>query len=209
MKLKQVQHCRVLGIEIDEHLTWDQHIDSIANKVSSGIGATKRIREFVDQDTLVSIYNAIVQPHFNYCSEVWDNLGQVNSRRLQKVQNRAARLITNMSNDTPAAEALAALGWSSLESQRAKTKAKQMYKVVNGMAPRCLADLFTRKNTVTNYNLRGSSTSLQLPRPKTEFMKKSFSYDGAKLWNELPESFRQIETYATFVNKINAHSFSN
>ncbi|EDO35725.1 predicted protein [Nematostella vectensis] len=68
-ELKQVQQSRVLGVEIDEHLNWDQHIDSLAKKVSSGIGAMKRISEFANQNTLVSIYNAIIQPHLNYCSE--------------------------------------------------------------------------------------------------------------------------------------------
>ena len=61
-----------------------------------------------------------------------------------------------------------------------------MFRVVNGMAPACLTDLFTRKEDVTNYSLRGSSTSLQLPLPKTESGKKSFSYDGAKVWNSIP-----------------------
>ena len=47
-----------------------------------------------------------------------------------------------------------------------------MFTVVNGMALACLTNLFTRKQDVTNYSLRGSSTSLQLPLPKTESDKK-------------------------------------
>jgi len=70
----------------------------------------RRIRDFVKRDTLGSIYNALVQPHFNYCSEVWDTLGEGLSNRLQKLQNRSARLIMNLSSDTPAIEALNALG---------------------------------------------------------------------------------------------------
>ncbi|XP_048580104.1 uncharacterized protein LOC116603374 isoform X1 [Nematostella vectensis] len=206
-ELKQVQQSRVLGVEIDEHLNWDQHIDSLAKKVSSGIGAMKRISEFANQNTLVSIYNAIIQPHLNYCSEVWDTLGQCNTIRLQKLQNRAARVITNRSNDTPATEALAELGWQNLETQRAKTKAKQMFKVLHDMAPNCLTDLFSLKKNITNYNLRGSSTSLQLPLPKTEFMKKSFSYDGAKLWNSLPEASRDCTSLSSFVRELEAHTF--
>ena len=77
-----------------------------------------------------------------------------------------------MSNETPHQEALKALGWETLEIQRTKAKAKYMFRVVNGMAPACLADLFTRKQDVANYSLRGSSTSLQLPLPKIESAKK-------------------------------------
>jgi hypothetical protein len=53
-----------------------------------------------------------------------------------------------------------ALGWETLETQQAKTKAKQMYKVLNGLAPSCLSDLFSSKTNITDYNLRGSSSYL-------------------------------------------------
>jgi hypothetical protein len=61
-----------------------------------------------------------------------------------------------------------------------------MYKVLNDLAPNALVNLFMRESDVTDYELRGSSTSLQIPFPRTENIKKSFSYDGAKLWNSLP-----------------------
>ena len=80
--LKQVTHSKVLGVEIDQFLSWDKHVDSIAKKRTSGIGAIRRIREFVDRETLVAIHNAIVQPNLNYCSEVWDTLGEGLSKRL-------------------------------------------------------------------------------------------------------------------------------
>ena len=56
-----------IGVEIDENLNWEKHIEYIASKVSSGIGALKKI---VDRDTLVRQYNALIQPHFHYCCEV-------------------------------------------------------------------------------------------------------------------------------------------
>ena len=75
----------------------------------------------------------------------------------------------NLFNATPVTEALCLLGWENLETQRAKAKAKEMYKIVNGLAPQCLTDLFISKNDISHYKLRGSSNSLQLPLPKTEF----------------------------------------
>ena len=71
----------------------------------------------------------------------------------------------------------------------------------------CLADLFSRKKSTTQYNLRGSSTSLQLPLPRTEYPKKSFCYNGAKLWNLLPVTLRESETLPIFNNRINVHTF--
>ncbi len=56
--IKQVRHSRVLGVEIDEHLSWNKHIENVVKKVTSGIGAMRRIRYFVDREfeTLSSIY---------------------------------------------------------------------------------------------------------------------------------------------------------
>ena len=96
----------------------------------------RRIRDFVDRETLSSIYNALIRPHFDYCSEVWDSLGVGLSNRLQKLQNRAARIIMNLRYNTPGIEAINALEWEPLETRRAKSKVKQMYKVLNDLAPK-------------------------------------------------------------------------
>ena len=51
--VKRVKHCKVLGVQIDEHLDWSKHIESIASKISSGISAIKKAREFVDRNSMV------------------------------------------------------------------------------------------------------------------------------------------------------------
>ena len=205
-KIKQVCNATVLGVELDDKLSWNRHIDKVAKKVTSGIGAIRKIRDFVDRDTLISIYNALINPHFDYCSEVWDTLGVGLSNRLQKLQNRAARVIMNFGNDISGPEAIKALGWETLETRRAKSKAKTMYKVLNNLAPSSLAELFEQKRNITQYDLRGSSTSLQLPQPKTEKLKKSFSYDGARVWNSLPADVRNSDTLTISKNGIRAHT---
>ncbi len=74
--IKRVKCAKLLGVEIDENLNWDKHIEYIASKVSSDIGALKKLKEIADRDTLVLVYNALIQPHFDYCCEVWDELGK-------------------------------------------------------------------------------------------------------------------------------------
>ena len=117
----------------------------------------------------------------------------------------------NLRYNTPGIEAINALGWEPLENRRAKSKVKQMYKVLYDLAPSSLATLFVRKRNITKYDLGGSSTStstsLQLPLPKTENLKKSFCYDGAKLWNSLPADMRDSDTLPTFINAIDAYNF--
>jgi hypothetical protein len=87
-----------LGMDIDEKLTWDAHIDSICSKVSAGIGAMKRIKPFVPPATLQTIYKALIQP-IDYCSPLWDTCGKTLQDTLQKIQSRVARVITGASYD--------------------------------------------------------------------------------------------------------------
>ena len=95
--------------------------------------------------------------------------------RLQKPQNRAARIIMNYKNESgQSLLARNALGWINLEERRAQMKARLMYKSINNLAPERLSN--QNSSTIYNYDLRGSSTRLCLPKPKTEFLKKSFSY---------------------------------
>jgi hypothetical protein len=127
----------------------------------SGIGAIRKLKEFGDRYTLVLIYNALIQPHFDYCCEVWDALGKGRSERLHKLQNRAPRLIMNFKNE-PGQSILAcnALGWISLDERRAQMKDRIMYKTGNQLAPQRLCDNFHNSKSINDYNLRSSSTRL-------------------------------------------------
>ena len=74
--IQQVASAKSLGVLIDDNkLTWRSHVDTLTKKIASGIGAIKRIRHLVPYRTLHSIYQALVQPHFNYCNIVWGNCG--------------------------------------------------------------------------------------------------------------------------------------
>jgi hypothetical protein len=97
--IKKVNNTKVPGIQLDENLSWEKHINHISSKITSGIGAIRRLREYIEQSTLIMVYNALIQPYFDYCCEVWYTLNKGLSERLQKLQNRAARLIMNLKNE--------------------------------------------------------------------------------------------------------------
>ena len=203
--VKKVKNTKVLGVQLDENLNWEKHIDYISSTISSGIGAIKRLREVVDQSTLVKVYNALVQRYFDYCSEVWDCFNKGLSDRLQKLQNRAARIIMGLKNEHGQSTiALKSLGWMTLEERRAQLKAKLMFKIVNGLALQRLCDIFKNVDEIHNYNLRGSSTKLYIPKPKTEFFKNSFGYSGAKQWNQIPEEIRNSGSLKSFCNELSS-----
>ena len=95
---KQVEFTKSLGVYIDENLTWSLHIEHISKNIASRIGILKRIRSFVPFETLLCIYNALFQPHFDYCSVVWGNCKKSLSIKLKKLQNRAVRILTYSSS---------------------------------------------------------------------------------------------------------------
>ena len=205
IQIKQVHECKTLGVTIDQHLSWKSNTENICKKVTAGISAIRRIKPFVDQDTLILIYNTIVRPYFDYCCEVWDVFGETQSKRLQKLQNRAARIILNISNDVDYTIALRTLGWEPLQTERKKTKARMMYKLLNKMGPKSLTNLFSFKSEKTNYHLRDVSSGLYLPKPRTNSMKNSFMYDGANIWNSIPKEIRESKSLSSFRNKIAAY----
>ena len=54
----------------------------------------KRVRRFVNRETAVKAHRGLIEPYLNYCCPVWDGIGSELSSELQKLQNRAARMIT-------------------------------------------------------------------------------------------------------------------
>ena len=91
--IKRVHHTKSLGLTIDAQFSWSKHVDKICKKASSAIGALKRVRTFFSTDVAVQIYNALILPHFDYCSPVCDCMSGYLSDTLQKLQNRAVRVI--------------------------------------------------------------------------------------------------------------------
>ena len=69
--VEQVSTTKSLGVHIDHNLNWDFHVKENSKKMASGISAIKRIRNFVPQEILLTIYNSLIHPHFEYCSVVW------------------------------------------------------------------------------------------------------------------------------------------
>ena len=89
--INRVDSVKSLWEYIDNHLAWTTHIDKIPKKIASAIGALKRIRPYITTSTAVQVYQALIQPHFDYCCSVWDGLGETLSCKIQELQNRAAQ----------------------------------------------------------------------------------------------------------------------
>ena len=84
--------------------------------------------------------------------------------------------------------------------QISKYKEPQWSRSLHGLAPDYLCSKFERRETA--YNLRDSEDKLNVPLPRTNYYKNSFSYSGATLWNSLPRDIRQAESLGLFKRLI-------
>ena len=116
--VNQVSTSKSLGVLIDANLTRGSHIEKLAKKIASGIAAIKRVRQFVPPATLHLIYKYLIQSHFNYCDVVSGNCGVKLADKLQKLQNRAARVLTFSSYDADASQLFQNLIRKNLSTQR-------------------------------------------------------------------------------------------
>ena len=136
---------------------------------------------------------------------MWDGLSNELADKLQKLQNRAFRVITTDYYSSVTA-LRGKVGWDNLCTRRKKQKLNLMFKTLNDQSPEYLKGLF--KPFSTGYSLRNSDNKLALSKPRTDFLKRSFYYSGAHLWNSLPSNVRAIRSYTNFRNKID-HQLSS
>jgi hypothetical protein len=97
--------------------------------------------------------------------------------------------------------------WESLSTKRLKQKAILMFNTVNKRTPFYLQEMFSPSESV--YNLRDSYGKLYVPKPRTHYLKRSFSYSGASLWNGLPESLRSVTSLAAIKTGLEAFLINN
>ena len=80
-------------------------------------------------------------------------------------------------------------------------------KTLHGMTPDYLRSRFVYRDNVTAYRLSNTEYKLVLPQPRTDYLKRSFLYSGAQLWNNLPVDPRQASSLTDFKLKLSRHSF--
>ena len=91
--VERVNTFKYLGITIDAKLKWNDQINNICRKMCNSLGIMRRIKPFLLQSSLVTIYHTMFLPHLDYGIILWRNCGNTNLSRIQKLQNTAMRII--------------------------------------------------------------------------------------------------------------------
>ena len=74
---------------------WDEHTKALRSKISRSLGFLKYAKKLLPKHTLSQMYRGIVEPHFRNCCSVWGTCEDSRLSILQRLQNRAARIVTN------------------------------------------------------------------------------------------------------------------
>ena len=157
----RVSSTKTLGVLVDENITWRNrnHIDYVAKKAAKGIDLLRRSKDLLERftyNTLKTIYNATVLPYFDYCALVWDNCSQTIKNKLEKLHNKAARIITGDSYEMRSDAVRSKFGWVTLQERRDKIMSKLMKQIVDNKSIDYLQELFTISlNSV--YSLRSNN----------------------------------------------------
>ena len=138
-----------------------------------------------------------------YTDTVWGELSATSSKTLQRLQNRAARIVLRRNSSKATFNVLRQI---KLETKRKRHKCVLVYKCLNNLVPQYLSDYFTRNCNVHSYNTR-RRTDLHLLKVKLSLAKRTFRYSGSALFNVLPSSMQKAESLSSFKVLINTYNF--
>ena len=201
--LKRVKVAKCLGLLIDEELNWKDQVEKVTKTVQSKLCMLRRVRPYVPTHSLVLLYNSFVQPHFDYCAQIWSNRFQMQTNKLEKLHKRAARIILSRNYDTPSTELFCELKWLNINQRFDYHRAVLMSKCVNNLAPTYLTDSIIQTNQVhTIITHTHASTSLVVPKFKTECFRHSPLSTGISVWNALNEFVKSSTSLNSFKSSL-------
>ena len=154
-------------------------------------------------DALQTIYRSLVESHIRYGNVVWGSCEEVLLTKLQKVQNRAERIVTRSEFDVNAEPLIKELGWKMVRELVRNDTAITMYKSMNKIVPTYLCKMFQPLKDVHQIKLRDTSYNLRLPRVTTNMGLRSFSYQGASVWNKLEAKEKMDTSLQSFRHLLN------
>lgn len=196
--MQRVSHTKFLGLHIDEHLNWGQHINSIYLKISKLCGVLYRIRHQLTNEAMITIYYTLCYPHFMYCVSVWGGTWPSYLHQLTVAQNKLLRCMFFKGK------------FDSVNMLYSTHKILKFTNVHKYFLLLCIFKNVTTASNVTLFTIatsrhvtRSSGLDLMCPQYRTTLYKNSIMYSGPQYWNSLPANIKTLinhSTISTFKN---------
>jgi len=192
---------RVLGVNIDSHLSFEVHISRCVSSCFSALRQIRSIRRSLSRPLVASVINSLVFPRLDYCVSVLHGVSKTQLRRLQSVINASARLVFSSSRFSPVSPYLRALRFLPIQARIENRLCVLTHNCLNGNAPSYLSHGFCKvSDSITRPNLR-SSTSSRVLQPRSRHPTlggRAFPAAAARVWNSLPPRVASVASTPIF-----------
>ena len=175
-------------------LQFHQHIDSVVEKTTNKLRLLFKTRWLFDEKTALMLYKSLIVPHFDYGSVVYEIAPEYQLKRLQIIQNAAARLILLEEPKCPVYQLHEKLNLDMLATRWAKAMVKITYNCLHDNEPTCLVEQLipvghegrmTRACDSHEGRMTRACDSgmLTVPRVSSRYGQFSYSFRGPVQWN--------------------------
>ena len=147
---------------MDQFLNWEEHLLKI-KKNSHGIGMLRLAKHYLPLETVQMMYRSLLEPYFRYCCPVRGSASSTNLNKLQKLQNRAARIVTNSPYDAHSEPLMKELDWLTIKQLIDTETVKVIYKALHNEAPEYVKEIFHRLSDTQSREFHNSKTDLYFP----------------------------------------------
>lgn len=192
-----VESAKSLGVIYDSNLKFSLQVNKVVQKCYLNLKLLYSNRHILNFNVRKNLCQSLVLSHINYCNFVYGPcLDTVDKNRLQKVQNSCCRLIFGLRKyDSGISAKIKLLSWLNISNHIKFQLLVFVHRVVTSSTPNYINEKFIRRNQQHAINIR-SNLLYAIPKFKTSFFKKSFSYNAIKLYNSLPQTLKSLGVFA-------------
>ena len=186
-QIDQVNEVKLLGLTIDNLMSWSKHIDGIVGRMSRGVCVVRRISKYLTVEVRKQVLNALVLSLLDYCFIVWSSATKRDLDRLQKAQNKAARCALNCNYRTSINVMHDRLRWLSVSQRTSYVLLNFVRNLKALQAPRILYSRLSSHYAQHKHHTRHATDQrFTLPSVNSGKIQKSVMYRAMLLWNGLP-----------------------
>jgi hypothetical protein len=186
---------KFLGVFFDDKLTWHQHINHVAGKISRGLGMIGRVRNMLPFSVLRTLYYSLIYPYLNYCCLIWGGASATALHKIEVLQNRSIRLITRAPFRSSSGPIYKRLNLLNIVDIRQLQIAVFMFKVKHNLLPSCCLNYF-KLNSVS-YSLRVVNY-FAIQSFRTKIREQSISVAGPRVWATISVNIQNSASVASF-----------
>jgi len=205
VELERVESLKLLGLTLDEKLSWKPHVENLAKNCYCRIRGLYSIRSYFKMDEFCDIARALVYSLLHYMIVLWGTASKSTIHIMEKVVRSLARLVLGKQKfEKVALEITDTLGWLFPEYLYLYFLLINVYKVVNGEVD-CFNNYFVCNSVAYSYQLRSPELFHLNFFPKSAIGMTTFHYDGIKQWNLLPNSLHSQPSLQCFKFYLKDH----